>query len=208
MRHSVLGLLGVTLMLVTSACAVVQVEPQGRVASDQLLVSLATEDTVRALQLRDAVYGKAVRLTVTSIGTVDQDLSYVTEALRARVLQEGGRVVSDDSEAIELVAMIQTMGSDVDHSSVALPILIPALGSVTASELAFYSNSKQIARCRMWVYAVDSNGMLTFTHPPIHTAHNVRNPKLLGITLGKYSDVDELDLSKGRIPISNAGMTQ
>jgi hypothetical protein len=195
----------VTLM---TGCAVVKVSPQGRVASDQLLISIATEDTVAALQIKDLVEGKAIRLTVTSLGTVQQDLSYVTEALRARILQEGGRVTPDDKQAIDLVAMIQTIGSDIDRTSIALPVPLPALGSVAITKLSFYTDSKQVARCRMWLYAIDAEGKLIFTHPPIHTAHRIRNPVLFGFTLGKFSDVKELDHSKGSVPVTEPGLTE
>ena len=210
MIHRLHRLVVAALPLLLAGCAVIQVKPEGRVASDQLLISLAAEDAVRALDLDAAVADKTVKLTVTHNGSVPTDLAYITQALRARVLHGGGRVweAGPPRYDLELVAMVQTIGSDIDQSKVSLPVPLPTVGSISMSEVAFYEDSKQIARCRLWVFAVDKAGNVLFTHEPVHYAHRVRNPVLLGVTLGKWSDVKELDHTRGRVPVSDPGMTR
>lgn len=190
-----------------SSCAVVQVGPQGRVASDQLLVSLAVEDAVRLLDLEPVVDQRQVLLKVVSVGSVEKDLAYIREALRARVSQCGGRAVSEGHD-LELVAMVQTIGSDIDRSAVGLPIPLPTVGSVALSELHFYSDSKQISRCRMTLHAYARDGSGMGGQGPVHVAHRVRNPTLFGVTLGKFTDLKELNHSRGPVPIYDRGLNQ
>jgi hypothetical protein len=201
------ALLLLPLAVLTTGCAIVQVKPEGRVASDQLLISLAIEDAVRNLDLKPSVNGKKASLKVVSLGTVTQDVAYVTEAIKIRVSQCGGTVV-EEGQAVQLVAFVETVGSDIDESKVAFPMPLPSVTSMELSELEFYRDTKQIARCRLSVHTLDAEGNMLRSHGPVHIAHRVKNPVLFGITLGKGTDVKELNGSKGDIPIRKPGLTK
>lgn len=204
----VVGLSFVVLsLLLSSGCSVIPVKPEGRVASDQMLIALAIEDAVASLDLAEHVRGRNVQIQVTGLSRTPEDSAYLAEALRARVRMAGG-VVTESSCELTLIAMAQAVGSDAGENEWGLPIALPTLRNFAMSTFKFYQSDAQVARCRLWVYGMDSSGALLFAIPPAHFAHYITNPRVLGMTLGRTSDLRELRRTRGAVRIRNKGLLE
>lgn len=182
------------------ACSTVKTAPTGRAASDQLLTALTLEDAVYSLAIDEQIRGRTVGLEIVGLGN---DISFLRGVLEAKVRLAGGRVVPDDATPeVRLITIVQVAGSDLEQANWNVPILLPSINSgITVSKIGFVENDIQIGRCRLWAYGINPEGDVLFQHLPVYAAHFVSNPNVLGVSLGKRSDIPELRERRGTAPV-------
>ena len=177
--------------ILATGCSTIQVIPTGRAASDQMLTAITIEEAVEKLDIDSHLRGKRVRLSVTGLG-IDQ--AYTEEILKAKIRSANGTVAEDCTPDLNLQVIVQTAGSDMERSKWGIPLVLPDLRETLAvTQIDLYKNDIQVSRCRLWAYGMDNDQNILFEHPPVYVAHYVSNPELIGISLGKRSDIDDLE---------------
>jgi hypothetical protein len=170
--------------------------PTGRSASDQMLVASTMRDAVDSLDIDHQLKDKVVELDIQGLGN---DQVYLVELFKAKIRLAGGKVAGGDaSPEIKLVVLVQMAGSDNEAAGWSIPIIFPSVGNgLTTTKIDIYSNNLQVGRCRMWAYGLDMSDTVVFEHPPVYAAHYISNPELIGISLGKRTDIPELRSKTG-----------
>lgn len=178
-------------------CGAVALSPKGRAATDQYLSSRTIEDALARMEIADRVAGVPVSLDVR--GNESADLEYFKSALEAKLRLDGAEIVSAPAEgeptpdATVLRVMVQSLGSDTRVGKWEIPVALPTLESVfTVSRLAIWKSESQIARCHFWTFALNSDGEVLYRIPAVSRTHHVTHRELLGITLGRSTDLKEL----------------
>jgi len=183
-------------------CSTIQLQPTGRIASDQLLNARAIEDAVYSMSFSDRLRDRPVRLEVITQG-IDND--YLISVIRAWVIHHGGCLAPKDTTAeIQLTVLVQVAGTDKEVSKWSIPIVLPSLQTgLSVTSIDLYESLTQVARCRLWAYGTDGNQHRVFTQPPVYASHFLSNREVFGISLGRNSDIYEFGRSHGLPPLAD-----
>ena len=189
--------------LLVGGCSTIKLQPSGRPATDQMLSTLSIEDAVNSMSIGKKVKDQRIQLEVMTPGI---DVDYLEKVLISWIIRNGGRVVPEDAMPdLVLRILAQSTGSDEEESKVTIPIVLPTLQTgLTTSEITFYRSRVQVARCRLWGYGVSPDGYVKFIQTPVLATHYVANPELLGMSLGKRTDVVELRQRHGTFSLLNS----
>lgn len=182
-----------------TSCGTIVTKPTGRNATDQILSALSIEDSINAMDIGEKVQGKSVKVEVITQGI---DKEYIEKNIYAWVRKSKGKLVEDVSTSdFTLQFFVQASGSDREETRWGIPVAIPSIDNnkLSLSRIDFYQNIKQVGRCRLWAYAYDPSGKFLFEQPPIYSAHNAGKVEILGFTIGKDTDIPELEVIEGTI---------
>jgi hypothetical protein len=177
-------------------CSTFKQGPTGRAASDQFLISACIDDAVDALRAEENLRGRKTLLRLEGFKAEKDsvDEAYLREALRAWIIRNGA-VPTDDPEQAELrlTALVQSVGSDILESAFRLPLPLPSLQTgLVLADLVLYMNRTQLGRCHLWLYGVDEENRLVFSHPSVSSRHYIRSVELLGFSIGRWTDLKAL----------------
>lgn len=212
------GLL-VALLLMSSAlagCRTLKPSPTGRSAAEQYLIARTVEDAIMALEVGSRLEGRVLSVEVRAVGGEKDlaDLPYLREAIRAWARIQGAAFAEDraTSEAtapngseeteskvaaeepdLRVEFLVQSLGSDLESSRWEIPIILPTLETgLSVSRISIYRNDVQVSRCHMWAYAMEPDGTVAWRQPAVFSTHYLGERELLGLTLGKRTDLSEL----------------
>jgi len=191
----------VGVVLALGGCRSIEVKPNGRAASDQFLVASCIEGALENLTIGAALKDRKIKVNVSGPGT---DKDYIAEVMKSIIIRSGGTINADPktSPTMILNLMVQSTGSDQEVAKWVLPIPIPSIQTgITLTYIQFFNVSTQVARCHLWAYATDPKENLLFRHEPIFITHHVTNREILGITMGRTSDLRELNRNPGVLSI-------
>ena len=174
-----------------------RMKTEGRTATDQLLVAVSIQDALKQLDLQPYVQNKRIFFQVSGHST---EIDYIAQVVPALLLQEGAMLVTKPEEADSVLTfVVDSAGSDQSTGGWGFPILLPSLTvGFIITTIDLIQTEEQIGLCRLWVFATDAEGQHLFTSDPSHAQHSVKNLKVLGLSLGRTTDVDEL---RQRIPL-------
>lgn len=187
--------------LLLGGCRSIEVKPNGRAASDQFLVSTCVEGAMEKMGFAKDVGGKQIKLNVVGLGN---DKEYIAEVLKSYVIHSGGVIAADTKTSPNLILnlMVQSAGSDQEIAKWVFPIAIPSFQSgIGPTYIEFFKVSSQVARCHLWAYATDAESHLLFRQKPAYVQHYVTNREILGFTIGRTSDVNELKRNPGVLSV-------
>lgn len=191
---------------ILGGCRTFELKPTGRAASDQFLISSCVEGVMEKFTVGPKLSDAVVDLKVVGLGN---DREYIAEVLKSWVVQSGGTIAADTktSPTMILNLMVQSAGSDSEVAKWVFPIPIPVpsfQSGVTMTYLEFFKVSSQIGRCHLWAYATDPATNLLFRQEPVYVQHYITNREVLGFTLGRTSDISELDRNPGVLSVDSA----
>jgi len=164
--------------LLTACTTVRQTEPQ-RTATEEMMISSAADRAVGELKLN--VKGKAV--LVESSNYKGLDAEYTVAAVRALVVQDGGRLVTDRKTA-DVVIEMRNGAQSIDQKEflIGIPsfdVPIPLAGSLTFPELALYSRKEDIGVSKLTVTDYGPGGASAGSSGPVYGFSHDRHYKLL-----------------------------
>jgi len=185
-------LLFLLLASVLCGCSTIEVKPTGRVASDQLLNARTIEDAINSMTFGEVLKKKQISLNIATQGI---DSEYLKAVVHSWISRNGGVcVVGDEPAEVELNVLVQVAGSDREDSSWSIPIIFPSFqAGLSVTHITFYESITQVARCRLWAYAIDTHRRVIFNQLPIYRTHFLTNSTLFGVSLGRSTDLYELD---------------
>jgi len=183
-------------------CSTIKVNPVGRAASDQMLNALSIEEAVNAMRSGHHMTGKVVRLEVVSQGI---DKEYLESVIQSWILRSGGIMMIEDATPamvpdLTFKVMAQTTGTDKEESAWSLPLALPSFRTgLTIAYIDLYRSDIQVGRCRLWGFGINPEGRLMFTQEPVYGSRYVSNSQLFGLSLGKRSDIPQLEDRNGTL---------
>ncbi|MFH1743919.1 MAG: hypothetical protein ABIH23_33355 [bacterium] len=177
--------------------------PEGRAASDQLLVAASVQDALKQLDLRAHIENRRVSFSVEGHSS---EISYIQKVMPAYLMAQGATIAQEGEEAdLILTFVVDTAGADLSTGGFSIPIILPSLSTgLTVTKIDFVQKEIQRGMCRIWVYATETGQAHVFTTDPVHSQNSISNLTIFGVSLGQNSDVEELDEKPpvlDRIPI-------
>jgi hypothetical protein len=177
------GVAAVVFGLLLAGCATTRVTSPPRSATEQLLISAATDAAARRLDL-DVPVGTSVFVEAAHLDA--PDARYAVASIRDRFLRKGLRLVDDKAEA-DVVAEIRIGAQSIDdrESLVGFPgsrIPVPfASESLTLPEIVLFKTEERVGVAKLAVTGRDArSGRLAAAVAPVHGyAHRTRRVMLL-----------------------------
>lgn len=127
------------------------------------------------------------------------DRDYLLNIIEHQVKDAKGLVDNENPDFI-VTAIVEAAGSDNEENKWEIPLNLPtfdgASGSFTITRFRFYERLTQRARAHIWAYLSKPDGQLVKTHEPVYVTHYLSNSELLGMSLGRRSDLKELTNGK------------
>lgn len=169
----------VTLVFLLAACTTVRrTEPQ-RTATEEMLISSAADRAVDELKLN--VRGKAVLVEASNYKGLDPE--YTVAAVRALVVKDGGRLVTDRKTA-DVVIEMRNGAQSIDKKEflIGIPsfdVPIPLAGSLTFPEIALYSRDEDIGVSKLAIADYSAGGASAGSAGPVYGFAHDRHYKAL-----------------------------
>ena len=140
----------------TCGCATSSFSDTKRTGVEQLLLSTAADRAVAEMSFT-ALSGRNVMLDVAQLEA--EDKGYVVNALRARLLEEGARLVPFPEEADVIVeAGSGAMATDSSSSLIGIPAIPIVIFSTTTQtpELPLFKSVYQVGTAKLHLHAHDA----------------------------------------------------
>lgn len=188
-HHSVL----LSICLFLSACHAIRVTEPDRTATEQLLLSTATDEAVNGIDLSDLA-GKRVFFDKSYFKSYDD--GYAMGSIRELLSKSGARLVNDrDASEIVVEARSGGLGIDSRDSLFGLPDLslpIPFAGQVQSPEIAIYKaqHSDSVARFALLAYETESGEFVHATGSMVGKS-KFYHYKILGFINWRVTDIPE-----------------
>lgn len=152
----VMGLLSVSL-LVNTGCVFERQTTTARTGIEELLLSTAAQRAIRKADFK-VLNGKKVFLDLTNLEAVDK--GFVIGAIRDRLNVHGGMMVAERKDADAVIeARAAALAIDDDTSFIgvpAIPIPIPAVGTLSTPEIALFKKVDQDSIAKLALFAYDA----------------------------------------------------
>jgi len=176
----------VTLLL--AGCSTERLTEPPQTATEQLLVSTAVDHAVGALK-PPITPGSKIFVDGQFFDTDNVVLpKYTIGAIRDLVLRSGGDLV-DDRKTADQIVELRDGAQSIDHHGFliglpAIPIPIPAVGSMTTPEVAFFKRDRQkgVSKIALTVYDAKSGALAGSTGAIYGTSHDTSWTVLLLIS--------------------------
>lgn len=193
-KHGFCAALAAAILIVLTGCSQTGLTKPPRSASEQLLISTATD---RALQQASFAYLSGKKVFVEKAFLENQyDKEYVLGAIRDYISQSGGRLVAkvEDSEIV-VEPRSGALSIDASSSLIGIPessAPLPLAGSVQIPEMALFKSEKQFSIAKLAILAYDqtSREHILSTGPLIGRA-NIKYYKFLGFIKYNKTTVPE-----------------
>jgi len=182
-----------SICLVLSACHAIRITEPDRTATEQLLLSTATDKAVRDIDLKDLA-GKRVFFDKTYFKSYDE--GYAMGSIRELLAKNGALLVNDlESSDIVVEARSGALGIDSRDSLFGLPELaipIPFAGQVQSPELAIYKalHADSTARFALLAYETKSGEFVHSTGSMVGKS-KFYHYKILGFINWRVTDIPE-----------------
>jgi hypothetical protein len=169
-------------------------EPQ-RTASEQLLLSAATDKAVQRIEL-PMLAGRTVYMEEKYFDSIDE--GYALGALREFVSEQGALLVEkrEDAEVV-LEARSGALGIDSRMSLLGIPeinVPVPLAGDLATPEIALYKSQKSDSTAKFALFAYERpTGKHIHATGPLVGVSKFHHYKVLGIINWRITDVPELD---------------
>jgi len=158
-----------------AGCTTDRVSEPGQTATEQLLISTAVDHAVG--QLNPGIpAGTKVFLDAQYFDNAPGDAAlytkYAIASVRDLLLRKGAHL-TDDRKIADVIAEVRTGGQSIDHHNFllgipAIPIPIPASGTVQTPKVALYEKDRQTGIAKLAITAYDKNGALTTSTGPVY----------------------------------------
>ncbi len=176
-----------------TACHAIRVTEPARTATEQLLLSTATDHAIKDIDLA-AVKGKRVFFDKSYFKSYDD--GYALGSIR-ELLATNGALLVPERQGSELVVEARSgaLGIDSRDSLLGLPELampIPLAGQVQTPELALYKaqHADSVARFALLAYETDSGAFVDATGPMVGKS-KFHHYKVLGFINWRVTDIPE-----------------
>ena len=183
----------IVLVSLLSACHAIRVTEPARTATEQLLLSTATDHAVKDIDLA-AVKGKRVFFDKSYFKSYDD--GYALGSIR-ELLSTNGALLVAERQGSELVVEVRSgaLGIDSRDSLLGLPemaVPVPLAGQVQTPELALYKaqHADSVARFALLAYETDS-GAFVHSSGPMVGKSKFHHYKVLGFINWRITDIPE-----------------
>lgn len=175
LRGNILCIIVAAAMLLSNGCVTRRQTDPARTATEQLLLSTATDRAVREMSL-DQFAHKKVYLDPTYLDSYD--VKYVLGTIRD-ALSSAGALLAADSKSSEITIEARSGALSTDDQVCfvgipALPVPISLLQTISTPELDLYKSSKQYSTAKfvLLAYETQSREHLYSSGPMVGRAHN------------------------------------
>lgn len=183
----------VLICLVLSACHAIRITEPDRTATEQLLLSTATDKAVRDIDLTELA-GRRVFFDKSYFKSYDD--GYAMGSIRELLAKSGARLVNDrESSDIVVEARSGALGIDSRDSLLGIPELaipVPFAGQVQSPELALYKaqHADSTARFALLAYETKSGEFVHSTGSMVGKS-KFYHYKILGFINWRVTDIPE-----------------
>ncbi|MDA7645207.1 hypothetical protein N8642_02505 [bacterium] len=182
-----------SICLVLSACHSIRITEPDRTATEQLLLSTATDKAVRDIDLKELA-GKRVFFDKTYFKSYDE--GYAMGSIRELLAKNGALLVNDmESSDIVVEARSGALGIDSRDSLFGIPELavpIPFAGQIQSPELAIYKaqHADSTARFALLAYETKSGEFVHATGSMVGKS-KFYHYKILGFINWRVTNIPE-----------------
>lgn len=175
-----------------AGCTSPQFTEPSRSGIEQLLLSTATDNSLRGIDLPQ-VRDQKVYIDETYLESYDN--AYVAGAIRA-LLSENGALLTANRDAADIIVEPRSGALGIDGSESflgipAIPVPVPLSGTTSTPRVEFYGATKKNSISRLALLAYRQDGSNVFSTEPLVGKSHFHNYRVLMLVDVNFTDIAE-----------------